>query len=699
MKRALAAFLIAPLFGACFLGGNPGNGGTPDGGTTDGNTVLPFSADSPFVYVSKVKNLLTGVAVTQTEVDSVVNAPDANKQAVLKSLIDTWMTYPEYTSKMMTFFEQAFQQTQISTADFAMLIPNQGSIGTSPQTDLLIQNVKEMFARTVLQMIADNQPLSAAFTTNTFMMTPPLMELVAFLDWNQTDNNDNLVDQFKATYPSTNIVVQDTDSTVTYAQTVDPTNKNFMNWYYPGVGTVQPNLQGGGTNPVCTADSRTYNPSGHVVHFLMYGQLDVLRFQKGASGACAIYAGNNNSIFTNDDFAETAWKPVTIRKPNKGEATTNFWDATYLRNNATLVLNTPRVGFYSTPAFQANWPTNTSNVMRVTINQSFIVGLGAQVDGTDPTNPGLNPPGLDQEHAQAGPACLGCHQILDPSRAILQATYSYGYGIQTDGGLISQPGEFVFNGVIQPYKTISDLGTQLAAHVMYPGAWAQKLCFYANSQACDPSDTEFQNIVSDFKNGGQWKTLVEDIFSSPITTNAVATMTATTEGELVSVARRDHLCTLINARLGLTDACGLDIVTTKNLTGIPQIAAGLPSDGYGRGAPIPVLPAQPTLFFRAGIENICEDVANEIIDATNPPVGAKTYSSASQATVDAAIADFVGNLMGLTPDNPAASQMSSLLQANYTGVLGLGVGAKPTDALKSTFIVACESPVVAAIGM
>lgn len=169
-------------------------------------------------------------------------------------------------------------------------------------------------------------------------------------------------------------------------------------------------------------------------------------------------------------------------------------------------------------------------------------------------------------------------------------------------------------------------------------------------------------------------------------------------GEVVSVARRDHLCSLINARLGLVDSCGLDIVTTKVLTGIPEIAAGLPSDGYGRGAPVPVLPATPTLFFRAGIENICEEVANSIIDAASPPTGAKTYSSASQATVDAAIADFISNLMVIVPDDPASAEMSTLLHGVYTGTLGV-TGTKPTDALKSTFIVACESPNVAGIGL
>jgi hypothetical protein len=75
---------------------------------------------------------------------------------------------------------------------------------------------------------------------------------------------------------------------------------------------------------------------------------------------------------------------VTLRQPKLGEATTAFYDLGKLRNATELVLSTPRVGFFTTPAFFANWPTNTSNQARVTMNQTLIVALGAAVDGTDP---------------------------------------------------------------------------------------------------------------------------------------------------------------------------------------------------------------------------------------------------------------------------------------------------------------------------
>jgi hypothetical protein len=334
--------------------------------------------------------------------------------------------------------------------------------------------------------------------------------------------------------------------------------------------------------------------------------------------------------------------------------------------------------------------------MRVTANQAFIVALGAQVDGTDPTNPGPNPPGLDQAHVAGGAACIGCHQTLDPSRSILQATYSYGYGQQATTSLQSQTGWFVFNGVINKnIKTIADYGTQLASHPLFPAAWAQKLCYYANSRACATDDPELQRIVADFQSSGfQWNKLVVDIFSSPLTTNATLTATASELGEVVSIARRDHLCALLDSRLNLVDTCGLTAVPGTPMTPMAQIAAGMPSDGYGRGAPIPVLPAQPTLFYRAALENVCEDVANEIIDAPAPPMGATTYSSADST---GAIADFVRTLMSIAPDDARSGAMIGLLADHYNEARAKG--ALPTNALKSTFITACLSPTVAGIGM
>ncbi len=302
-------------------------------------------------------------------------------------------------------------------------------------------------------------------------------------------------------------------------------------------------------------------------------------------------------------------------------------------------------------------------------------------------------PGLDTAHAQEA-ACLACHRTLDPLRSIFSATYSWSYHNQVDATWKSQPGLFVFQGVMQPVSSVADLGAALAQHPLLPQAWVQKLCTYATSAACATDDPEFQRLVATFQASGlSWNALVTELFSSPLVTNAAATKA----GAAVAVSRRDHLCTALNARLGFADVCALNAPSKKQLSQpVPQIASGLPSDGYGRGATMPVLPNAPTLFYRAGAENICASVAAQVIDvaASKQIAGVKTWSSADP---DGAIAEFVSLVMALTSSDPRAAQAASILHAHFAAARQQGASA--TAALQSTFVAACLAPSATAIGM
>jgi hypothetical protein len=228
----------------------------------------------------------------------------------------------------------------------------------------------------------------------------------------------------------------------------------------------------------------------------------------------------------------------------------------------------------------------------------------------------------------------------------------------------------------------------------------QKLCFYASSTACDADDPELARVVDAFAASNfDWSTLVKELLSSPIITHASITKSATTQGEIVAVSRRDHLCFALSQRLGLPDVCGLDQVAgkrpTKNV--IAQIASGLPSDGYGRGAVSPVLPNAPSLFFRAGVENMCAALASVVIDppASQPTIdGAKRWSSKDP---NAAIPELVSLIMGLAPSDPRAAQATALLQAHFAAAMQQG--AKAVDALRSTFVTACIAPSSISIGL
>ena len=169
--------------------------------------------------------------------------------------------------------------------------------------------------------------------------------------------------------------------------------------------------------------------------------------------------------------------------------------------------------------------------------------------------------------------------------------------------------------------------------------------------------------------------------TSPLVTYAGTRRAAAGEnGEVVAVSRRDALCAALDARLGLADVCALDAFSGISArTTVPEIVSGLPSDGYGRGAVAPVLPNQPTLFYRAGTENICEAVAAMVVDVTNPVAGSKQWSS-TQPT--AAIADFVATLMALVPSDPRSAAATSILQSHYAAAMKSGAtasNAAPVD--------------------
>ncbi|HEY0255418.1 MAG TPA: hypothetical protein VGC41_28005, partial [Kofleriaceae bacterium] len=241
-----------------------------------------------------------------------------------------------------------------------------------------------------------------------------------------------------------------------------------------------------------------------------------------------------------------------------------------------------------------------------------------------------------------------------------------------------------------------DFATILSQHPLVPGAWVEKLCYYANSAACDPNDPATQKLVADFSNGMNWNNLVRDLMASPIVTNATETKSFDTNGEVIAVSRRDHLCAAINSRLGFDDICELEAANQGTRTTISQIISGMPSDGYGRGGVIPVLPNEPTLFYRAGLENICASLAQQTIDAKPNPKqpAAKMWSSASS---DAAIHEFVSLVMGLTASDSRTQPVTDALTQHFTDAQAQG--ATKTDALRSTFVAACLSPSFIGIGM
>jgi hypothetical protein len=97
------------------------------------------------------------------------------------------------------------------------------------------------------------------------------------------------------------------------------------------------------------------------------------------------------------------------------------------------------------------------------------------------------------------------------------------------------------------------------------------------------------------------------------------------------------------------------------------------------------------VFYRAASEELCENLAPQLVDATSGTV----WTSASK---DAAITDMVERIIGYPPSDPNHAPAITILQSHYTSVLGQA-GSSATVALRSTFVLACESPTALGIGL
>ena len=636
---------------------------------------IPFEAVPPKVYVARAKNVLVGLAPTDDEVRAVTD-----DKAALAGLIGGWMATPQYRDKMLAFFATAFQQTQLDPLSIRAMIRQEGDAGVNATlAPLLLDNMRESFARTVWQLVSEGRPFSDAITTERVMLTPPLAALYAFLDNDHVDDDGKTIDRVVQQNPAFEFTVT-SEGPIAIGETLDPASPNYMHWYNPDVGS-------NGRTIGCRAQPLVYKSADALYH-LLFGSLGSITLD---GVKCPLFPGSSNAgQFAASEFED--WRMVTVRKPRGGEATTPFYDLSTLRTTNELVLRTPHIGFFGTPAFFANWGTNKSNLGRVTMNQTLIVALGHSFDGAHSITP-VSEAGLDGEHAAPGTVCFGCHQTLDPMREFFRQAYTLNYHDQTDPAQSSIQGVFAFDGVTVQGHGLSDLAFQLASHPRFAEAWTQKLCTYANAAPCAVDDPEFMRIEDAFKTSGfSWSVLVRELFSSPITTNASKTMTASQVGVTVPIARRDHFCAALSNRLGVPNACGLagGAPLTASQSAAHRIATNMPSDGYSRGAEAPMLANDPNIFFRAGAENICHTMADQLVDGLE---GSRYSSHAPEA----AVADLVATVMALTTTDPRAEAARAILLDHFTAATK--GGATATDALKSTFVLACLAPSSVALGM
>jgi hypothetical protein len=671
----------------------PGGSGGGGGGASSGDrpSGMPFEAFSVKAYVAKVKNTLVGLPPTADEIAQVTADP-----TTLASLIDKWMALPQYRTQMLSFFANAFQQTQFTSQEFQFQIPADDGVARSdPAFTFMMTALRESFARTVLQLIDEGRPFNEAITTRRFMLTPPLLAMYAYIDAAQFDDAGNALPQ---NVPANFKITITGAGPIPIEQTLDPASPNYMTFYNNNVNYAVnnpgvPNCASGpvhmGPNPPAGATTIDTTADATYLYQLLHGFTPSYTPPNNPQDGSATCSGSLGTMqFSKAEYS--TWRMISIRTPNGSEAITRFWDLPTLRTANEVVLKIPRVGFFTTPAFFAGWNTNSGNQARVQINQTMIVALGRKIDALS-AMPAQNEAALDKKHA-AKAECYACHKTLDPMRQYFRQTYSLSSHNQGDPAQTAMDGMFAFDGVSVAGHGITDLAQQMALHPRFARAWVGKLCYYANSAPCSADDPEFLRIADVFKNGGlSWPKLVRELFSSPLVTYASDTKSTRDYGQTVFISRRGQFCTALSRRLGLNDVCVLDDAdNTSDTTAFMQgLSRTIPIDGYSRGGEAPVLANAPTMFFNRGVEAICRAVADQVVDA-------QPTSRYSSDKPDDAIADLVGSLMGLSTADNRAADAKTILHDHFTAAQT--AGEKPVDALKSTFVLACTSPFVVASG-
>jgi hypothetical protein len=721
--------------------GGDGSGAAASGGTgmmtpenPGGTEVLPFEATDARTQVRKVKGLLTGLAPTETEIQTVLAAPDAAE--ALRGLIDVWTSpaHPEFyeffQDKFLVFFTNAFQQTGFTpTEDFKPQLLENGGFDLGPigvfgddAFPKLVQNLEESFARTALHIMENDQPFTDVLTTRQLMMTTALMSLYIQIEMpnDQPFNfggqqQEKLAWQIDMTGVGSDGSPTDADRTAVEIP-IEQAVKTMLFDDRPPV--MQGSSFGGNFGGTCTPEIK--NEQGYSLLFQrLFGYTQRTPFS--ANIQCIEHA--SLPYYTASDLSD--WRLVTL---SDGANHPEMYDLPALRETNQLGLALPRVSFFTTPAYLALWNTNDSNKHRVTANQTLLVALGEALTAENEIS-AVSTVGLDPEHSpSSNPECYGCHKILDPLKQFWESYFDFqdrnDFQVNRFGGQTVRPertngGALSFRNVNAEGTTLGDLG-QLLARVeddnqavkdealrlvnRFAISFAQKLCYYADSAACTETDPEFRRVALAFQNSNfNFKTLIRELFSSPLVTGAANTETFGRRNVVVSVARRDQLCQALSNRLGRPDICAQRVPfpfsngfggpqgqssTLSAQRAISRIAGSMPADAFSRGSEQPVASIEPTLFYRAASELICETVAAQVVDTDSAPF----TSSNLEGSLDA----MVQSIIGYTSSDPLYPEALQILKDHYAEAL---VGRTATQALQSTFALACQSPTSVSFGL
>jgi hypothetical protein len=413
--------------------------------------------------------------------------------------------------------------------------------------------------------------------------------------------------------------------------------------------------------------------------------------------------GNNNGL--RDLLGQNAiasdytdWRFITFQESNNISATA-FTDLAHWRglsNNSNVSFAIPRVGYFSTLAFQGNYPSNVDNQFRVITNQTLIAGLGRTFSPSDETEqPNLLH--MDNDHSRQSNECFQCHRIMDPMRMVFQnkMNFTYRYNSRfTD--LVSS---FAFYNYIKPLGHLSDLGDAISEHPDFSKAWVQKLCVAFNSNKCLENDPEFLRVVNIFQNSNfNFKTLYKELLLSDLVTGLKATDTNTATEFAVSRARQTHLCYNLNARQrqiqekrGITQV-DFDYGRSICSGNVANAVNSLGDDHTVRGLTDVVNSFPVDTFSRQTIERTCVNLGAYFM------ANDTRLLSRAAASLDENIDLLTELFIGLPPSHPRHFQIKNSIRSVYDYSM-TELAMNHTNAFREAFNFACSTPDLVGAGL
>ena len=582
--------------------------------------------------VAKAKALLHGGSLTDADLATARSGPDG-----LRTLVDGWVRDDAFEVAAKDLFAVALR-TQLQGSVLDILDGSQRFL--SGKLDAAIAASP---AETAWGVVARNEPLPNLATTRKFVVSTAELVILAWFETLAAERQlSHTVVLSGATPPSDAQAAADRSWTF-----APPSGRTCV---------INTTPSGGG-----------YRVSSTALLPMLFGRIpcrDANSYNLAAP------------LIRPEDY--TDFRTVQLVP---GQAVTPFYDLAALRTAQTIGVRVPRVGFFSTLAFRINWRTNADNDFRVTTHQALIGALGAGLVAGDATE-ATSDAGLDAAHTSASTDCYACHRLIDPMRLYFSTAMTTAQ-FPRESGLSLQP-SFAFLGVQSEAEGLDGFAETLAEHPRFATAWTQHVCAWANGTACDEGDPEFQRIATVFRERGyQFRTLVAEVMSSPLTTGLAPTQQDEERPFGVAIARQQTFCHLLEQRLA-TDVCASSSV---------KAALGLiPADSFIRGAAAPLITVDPNLFQFAAAEAFCRTVAtlNAIVSTSSAALFPADDSALTLSRI-------VEKLMGLPPSHPRHRAAVAALFGHYAAARD--AGATALTALQSAFVMGCVSPDVLGVGL